>query len=277
MGQDSDLKSQLVTEICSASARAIACSHRHGGSSSPVHSSFVDWYRLLRVEENAGADVIRKRYHELALQLHPDKNKHPKAEIAFKLVSEAYSCLSDDAKRRVFDLERWRRFCSECGTITYTTTHHNSPSTANPNPSSHHKPYNPTNSRPCKVTKGLKDVRNRFREEVRVIESCLKANAAAGTPGKQSSSSLFTPPAAFDAFQSRFPRESPVFNPSDHKVQGYPHLRARIYEKSKNFWQLRTGHHVLNYEQGRGSYDSPVFEVRSDSGMFKSRSTCVRS
>jgi curved DNA-binding protein CbpA len=27
-------------------------------------------------------------YFFVALQLHPDKNKHPKAEIAFKLVSE---------------------------------------------------------------------------------------------------------------------------------------------------------------------------------------------
>ncbi|KAM1499052.1 hypothetical protein ACFX1X_022135 [Malus domestica] len=277
MGQDSDLKSQLVTEICSISTRAIACSHRHGSgsSSSPVHSSsFVDWYRLLRVEENAGADVIRKRYHELALQLHPDKNKHPKAEIAFKLVSEAYSCLSDTAKRRVFDLERWRKFCFDCGTIPYTTTHHNSPSTANPSPSSHHKHYNPTNPRPCKVIKGLKDISSRFREEARVIENCLKANAAAG----KQSSSLFSPPAAaFDVFRSRFPKESPVFNPSEHKVQGYPHLRARIYEKPMKFWQLRAGHHVVNYEQGRAGYDSPVFEVRSDRGMFKSRSTCVRS
>lgn len=40
------------------------------------------------MEEDAGIDVIRKQYHKLALQLHPDKNKHPKAEVAFKLVSE---------------------------------------------------------------------------------------------------------------------------------------------------------------------------------------------
>jgi DnaJ-class molecular chaperone len=26
--------------------------------------------------------------HASALQLHPDKNKHPKAEVAFKVVSE---------------------------------------------------------------------------------------------------------------------------------------------------------------------------------------------
>ncbi|KAH0992999.1 hypothetical protein GBA52_004482 [Prunus armeniaca] len=271
MGHDSDFKSQLVTEICSISTRSIACSHGHGCSNSPAKSSsFIDWYRLLRVQENAGRDVIRKRYHELALQLHPDKNKHPKAEIAFKLVSEAYSCLSDNAKRRAFDLARWRKFCFECGTIPYTT--HKTSSNAN---ASEHKACNPTSSsRSCKVVKGLKDIRNRFREEARVIENCLRANAAAA-PRRESS--LFSPPAAYDVFQSRSSRESPIFNPSDHKVQGYPHLRTRIHSKPQNFWHLRTGHQVLNYEPSRATYDSPVFEVRSDKAFFKSRSTCVRS
>ena len=30
----------------------------------------------------------------IALQVHPDKNKHPKAEIAFKLVSEVFFMIS---------------------------------------------------------------------------------------------------------------------------------------------------------------------------------------
>ncbi|KAL6293088.1 hypothetical protein ACE6H2_001230 [Prunus campanulata] len=231
MGHDSDFKSQLVTEICSISTRSIACSHRHGCSNSPAKSSsFIDWYRLLR----------------------------------------AYSCLSDNPKRRAFDLERWRKFCFECGTIPYTT--HKTSSNAN---ASEHKACNPTSSsRSCKVVKGLKDIRNRFREEARVIENCLRANAAAA-PRRESS--LFSPPAAYDVFRSRSSRESPIFNPSDHKVQGYPHLRTRIHSKPQNFWHLRTGHQVLNYEPGRATYDSPVFEVRSDRAFFKSRSTCVRS
>ncbi|KAK1295340.1 hypothetical protein QJS10_CPA16g01581 [Acorus calamus] len=49
----------------------------------------------------------------VALQLHPDKNKHSKAEIAFKLVSEAYECLSDKTKRKAFNADRKNYFCKE--------------------------------------------------------------------------------------------------------------------------------------------------------------------
>jgi DnaJ-class molecular chaperone len=40
---------------------------------------------------------------QLALKLHPDKNKAPKAEEAFKAVSKAFSCLSDADKRAYYD------------------------------------------------------------------------------------------------------------------------------------------------------------------------------
>ncbi|KAK9146994.1 hypothetical protein Sjap_006897 [Stephania japonica] len=85
-GQRDDIesKSKLVTEICSIATLSIACIHGCCGSKSP----FIDWYLLLRVGEDAETDVIRKQYRKLALQLHPDKNSHPKAEVAFKLVSE---------------------------------------------------------------------------------------------------------------------------------------------------------------------------------------------
>ncbi|GFP85285.1 chaperone protein dnaj [Phtheirospermum japonicum] len=79
-------KSQLVTEICDISARAIACAKLHHAHTRKL--PFVNWYLVLRVNENADIYVIRKQYHKLALQLHPDKNKHSKAETAFKLVSE---------------------------------------------------------------------------------------------------------------------------------------------------------------------------------------------
>lgn len=40
---------------------------------------------------------------QLALKLHPDKNKAARAEDAFKAVSKAFSCLSDSDKRAYYD------------------------------------------------------------------------------------------------------------------------------------------------------------------------------
>ncbi|EXC23286.1 Chaperone protein dnaJ 49 [Morus notabilis] len=266
MGQESDIKSQLVAQICSISSRSNACVHRHLFNRPKSSPTFIDWYLLLGVGEEAGIDVIRKRYHKLALQLHPDKNKHPKAEIAFKLVSEAYACLSDSAQRKAFDLERWRNFCFEC---IANPTNSNTPK---------HKAWSaaPTRSKSHRILRGLKDIRDRFREETRVIENCLRANAAASR--KERESSLFPPPDCI--FRSNSQRaashkESPIFNPSDYKFEGYPHVRNRVYKKPDNLWFLQTGN-ILNCE-ARGKCDTPIFEVRSDRGIFKSKSACVHS
>ena len=39
----------------------------------------------------------------MALKLHPDKNRAPQAEGAFKKVSKAYACLTDKDKKRIYD------------------------------------------------------------------------------------------------------------------------------------------------------------------------------
>ncbi|KAG2678527.1 hypothetical protein I3760_11G006400 [Carya illinoinensis] len=66
----------------------------------------VDWYRVLGVEPLADDDTIRKHFRKLALILHPDKNKSVGADGAFKILSEAWSLLSDKAKRIVYDQKR---------------------------------------------------------------------------------------------------------------------------------------------------------------------------
>ncbi|CAL8098396.1 unnamed protein product [Calicophoron daubneyi] len=62
-----------------------------------------DYYKILGVPKTATKKDIKKAYRNLALQLHPDKNKSPDAEAKFVEVSEAYSVLSDDEKRRRYD------------------------------------------------------------------------------------------------------------------------------------------------------------------------------
>ncbi|XVF51012.1 hypothetical protein PTKIN_Ptkin04bG0149400 [Pterospermum kingtungense] len=66
-------------------------------------SGEVDWYGVLGVSPSADDDVVRKQYRKLAVMLHPDKNKSVGADGAFKLVSEAWTLLSDKAKRLMYN------------------------------------------------------------------------------------------------------------------------------------------------------------------------------
>ncbi|XVE85349.1 hypothetical protein DITRI_Ditri17bG0083900 [Diplodiscus trichospermus] len=66
----------------------------------------ADWYAILGVNPLADDDGVRKQYRKLALMLHPDKNKSVGADGAFKLISEAWSLLSDKAKRVAYDKKR---------------------------------------------------------------------------------------------------------------------------------------------------------------------------
>ncbi|CAH9094994.1 unnamed protein product [Cuscuta europaea] len=62
-----------------------------------------DWYGILQVDRLADEVTIKKQYRKLALVLHPDKNKFPGAEAAFKLIGEANLVLSDKTKRSIYD------------------------------------------------------------------------------------------------------------------------------------------------------------------------------
>jgi molecular chaperone DnaJ len=63
-----------------------------------------DYYGLLGVSRNAGADEIKRAYRKLARELHPDVNSDPADQQKFKEVTAAYEVLSDPAKRQVVDL-----------------------------------------------------------------------------------------------------------------------------------------------------------------------------
>lgn len=58
----------------------------------------TDHYTVLGVDTAASERDIKMSYRKLALQFHPDKNKEPEAEERFKMVSMAYTVLSDKVR-----------------------------------------------------------------------------------------------------------------------------------------------------------------------------------
>ena len=66
-----------------------------------------DFYQILGVAEKASQDEIKKAYRKLAKQHHPDANMgNAAAAERFKEIGEAYSVLSDPAKRKQYDQMR---------------------------------------------------------------------------------------------------------------------------------------------------------------------------
>ena len=55
----------------------------------------TDHYVVLGIDSAANERDIKLAYRKLALQFHPDKNKESGAEERFKMISLAYSTLSD--------------------------------------------------------------------------------------------------------------------------------------------------------------------------------------
>jgi molecular chaperone DnaJ len=63
-----------------------------------------DYYELLGIAKDAGAEDIKRAYRKLAMQYHPDRNPgDAAAEQSFKEITEAYDVLKDDQKRAAYD------------------------------------------------------------------------------------------------------------------------------------------------------------------------------
>lgn len=62
-----------------------------------------DFYKILKVDNTATEEQIRKSYRELVREYHPDVNNNPESAEIFKDIQEAYEVLGDPDQRRVYD------------------------------------------------------------------------------------------------------------------------------------------------------------------------------
>jgi len=63
-----------------------------------------DYYKILGIDKGASKEEIKRVFRKLARKYHPDVNPdEPKSGEKFKEINEAYSVLSDDKKREMFD------------------------------------------------------------------------------------------------------------------------------------------------------------------------------
>ncbi len=63
-----------------------------------------DYYKLLGISKGASKEEIKRAFRKMARKYHPDVNPdEPKSGEKFKEINEAYSLLSDDKKREMYD------------------------------------------------------------------------------------------------------------------------------------------------------------------------------
>ena len=63
----------------------------------------MNYYELLQIDKSASQAEIKKAYRKLAKQYHPDTNEGD--ESSFKEIATAYEVLSDENKKRKYDIE----------------------------------------------------------------------------------------------------------------------------------------------------------------------------
>ncbi|XP_067385965.1 dnaJ homolog subfamily C member 14 [Emydura macquarii macquarii] len=63
-------------------------------------------FQVLGLEVTASDAELKKAYRQLAVLVHPDKNEHPRAEEAFKVLRAAWDIVSNPEKRKEYEIKR---------------------------------------------------------------------------------------------------------------------------------------------------------------------------
>lgn len=68
------------------------------------HIQDETYYDILGIANNASHDEIKTSYRKLSLKYHPDRNTDKSKSEFYKKINEAYNTLSDDIKRKNYDV-----------------------------------------------------------------------------------------------------------------------------------------------------------------------------
>ncbi|XP_060108352.1 dnaJ homolog subfamily C member 14 [Heteronotia binoei] len=63
-------------------------------------------FQVLGLEATASDAELKRAYRQLAVLVHPDKNKHPQAEEAFKVLRAAWDIVSNPERRKEYEIKR---------------------------------------------------------------------------------------------------------------------------------------------------------------------------
>ena len=63
----------------------------------------MNYYEILNIQYSSTPKQIKKAYHKLCLQWHPDKNSDPNACEKFKEIAKAYETLSNEQLKHAYD------------------------------------------------------------------------------------------------------------------------------------------------------------------------------
>ena len=66
-------------------------------------SNLYDVLGVAQTELEVDSDVVRKKFKQMALQVHPDKCQDERSEVAFKKLHRAYTVLSDPSLRDIYN------------------------------------------------------------------------------------------------------------------------------------------------------------------------------
>lgn len=66
---------------------------------------FKDYYQILGLSYPVSKEDIKKAYHNMSLQWHPDKNQNENCLQKMQDINEAYAILKDDEKKIRYDKE----------------------------------------------------------------------------------------------------------------------------------------------------------------------------